>query len=219
MLLKIVKKDSGKNVKEQEDKEGMVEIIVACVSVAGTLFAAYVGACWAFKNSKKDKYFEERKKIYCELVEMLPVIEYFIAQSDYMEECLIGGNPENKIDSMKIKLKDAEERLALLEKQEYTSEQRCEIETEISNWNYRIEKHELYLQEMKSVRGKLEDFEKSGKINVLRLFASQEVLNSYTRFRVALDNEYKCNIGVTKEDVVYHIKNTISYMKEDLKNR
>lgn len=212
-----VKKDSRENVAEQEDKEDMVEIIVACVSVAGTLFAAYFGACWALKNAKKEKYFEERKEIYCKLVEILPVIEYFMAQSDYMEGCLIGGNPENKIASMKIKLEDAEKRLALLEKHEYTSEQRYEIETEISNWNYRIEKHELYLQEMKSVRGKLEDFEKSGKINVLRLFASQEVLNSYTRFRVALDNEYMCNIGVTKEDVVYHIKNTISYMREDLK--
>ncbi len=214
-----VKKDSRENVEEQEDKEGMVEIIVACVSVAGTLFAAYFGACWALKNVKKEKYFEERKKIYYELAEILPVIDYLMAQSDYMQDCLIGGKPENKIDIMEIKLKDAEKRLELLKKNEYTSKQRNEIEIEISNWNYRIEKHELYLQEMKSVRGKLEDFEKSGKINILRLFASQEVWNSYIGFRVALDNEYNCNIGVIKEDVVCHIRNTISYMRKDLKNR
>ena len=30
--------------------------------------------------------------------------------------------------------------------------------------------YKLYLQEMKSVREKIEDFEKSGKINILRLF-------------------------------------------------
>lgn len=212
------KDTSRENVKEQGDKESMVEIIVACVSVVGTLFAAYFGACWALKNAKREKYFEERKKIYYELAGILPVTDYFMAQSDYMKECLVGGNPENKINIMEIKLKDAEKRLELLGKREYTSEQRYEIETEISNWNYRIEKHELYLQEMKLLRGKLEDFEKSGKINILRLFASQEVWNSYIRFRVALDNEYNCNIGVTKEDVVYHINKAILYMREDLES-
>ena len=35
-------------------------------------------------------------------------------------------------------------------------------------------------------------------------------------FEVALHNEYYCNIGVKKDDIVYHINNLILGMRNDL---
>lgn len=213
--------ESRENIEEKEDKEIMIEIImdviVACVSVVGAWFATYLGARWALKNLKKEKYFEERKKIYFDLAEVLPVVNYYMAQSDYMYDCMITGKAEDKLSTMKNNLKAEENRLELLKKQGGTSEQIYEVETEINNYKYRIEKHELYLKEMKELRKKIEDFEKSGKKNLLRLFASPEVWTSYIEFRCAFDNEYNCNIGVTKEHVEMHINKIISCMREDLK--
>ena len=63
---------------------------------------------------------------------------------------------------------------------------------------------------------KLEEFDKSGKKNLLRLFASARVWNSYVELSVALHNEYYCNLGVVKEDIVHHVNNLIFYMRNDL---
>ena len=62
----------------------------------------------------------------------------------------------------------------------------------------------------------LEEFDKSGKKNLLRLFASARVWNSYVELSFALHNEYYCNLGVVKEDIVHHVNNLIFYMRNDL---
>ena len=54
------------------------------------------------------------------------------------------------------------------------------------------------------------------KKNLLRLFASARVWNSYVELSVALHNEYYCNLGVVKEDIVHHVNNLIFYMRNDL---
>lgn len=51
---------------------------------------------------------------------------------------------------------------------QYTSKEIHEVETEIDNWKYRIERHKEYLQEMGELHKKLEEFDKSGKKNLLR---------------------------------------------------
>ena len=65
-------------------------------------------------------------------------------------------------------------------------------------------------------KDKIDKFELAGNRNLLRIFASTNVWNSYVRFNVALGNEYLCNIGVKKEDITYHINDLIAYMRMDL---
>ena len=194
----------------------MENYIITLISAVASFIAAYFGAFWALKNVKKEKYFEERKRLYYELAGILPIIDAFITQSDYLRNGECGGNAEDKIVIMEMRLQDAEDRLKIMQESQYTSKQMYEVETEINNWKYRIERHKEYLQEMKELHKKLEEFDKSGKKNLLRLFASTEVWNSYVGFSVALHNEYYCNIGVVKEDIVYHINNLIFYMRSDL---
>ena len=45
----------------------MEDYIVALISAVASFIAAYLGACLALKNVKKEKYFEERKRLYYEL--------------------------------------------------------------------------------------------------------------------------------------------------------
>lgn len=194
----------------------MEDYIVALISAVASFIAAYLGACLALKNVKKEKYFEERKRLYYELAGILPITDEFIAQSDYLQDYDCGGNAKQKIEIMKMRLQDAEERLKIKKVGKYTSKEIYEIETEISNWKYIIKKHKEYLQEMEELHKKLEAFDKSGKKNLLRLFASAEVWSSYVHFEVALHNEYYCNIGVKKDDIVYHINNLILGMRNDL---
>ena len=77
----------------------MENYIIELISVAGTFIAAYLGSLWALKNVKKEKYFEERKQIYYELASILPIIDTCITQSDYLQDCQLGGTAENKIVS------------------------------------------------------------------------------------------------------------------------
>lgn len=69
---------------------------------------------------------------------------------------------------------------------------------------------------MKELKDKIDKFELNGNRNLLRIFASTNVWNSYVRFNVALHNEYMCNIGVKKDDITYHINDLIAYMRIDL---
>lgn len=87
----------------------MENYIIELISVAGTFIAAYLGSLWALKNVKKEKYFEERKQIYYELASILPIIDTCITQSDYLQDCQLGGTAENKIVIMEMKLHDAED--------------------------------------------------------------------------------------------------------------
>ena len=194
----------------------MENYIIELISVAGTFIAAYLGSLWALKNVKKEKYFEERKQIYYELASILPIIDTCITQSDYLQDCQLGGTAENKIVIMEMKLHDAEDRLKIMQESQHTYNEMHEVEIEISNWEYRIKRHKEYLQEMGELHKKLEEFDKSGKKNLLRLFASARVWSSYVELSVALHNEYYCNLGVVKEDIVHHVNNLIFYMRNDL---
>ena len=194
----------------------MENYIIELISVAGTFIAAYLGSLWALKNVKKEKYFEERKQIYYELASILPIIDTCITQSDYLQDCQLGGTAEHKIVIMEMKLHDAEDRLKIMQESQHTYNEMHEVEIEISNWEYRIKRHKEYLQEMGELHKKLEEFDKSGKKNLLRLFASARVWNSYVELSVALHNEYYCNLGVVKEDIVHHVNNLIFYMRNDL---
>ena len=49
----------------------------------------------------KEKYFEERKRLYYELAGILPITDEFIAQSDYLQDYDCGGNAKQKIEIMK----------------------------------------------------------------------------------------------------------------------
>ena len=91
-----------------------------------------------------------------------------------------------------------------------------DVDTEINNLKYKIKRHEEYLTQMRQLKDKIDKFELAGNRNLLRIFASTNVWNSYVRFNVALDNEYLCNIGVKKEDIIYHINDLIAYMRMDL---
>lgn len=191
----------------------MIEIFATIVA---SFFAAYLGAFYGFKNIKKEKFFEERKKIYSELVSVLPIIDRFWTQSDYLDGNEGSGNAESRIPYMQVQLKIAEEELEKRKKNKESFDRQYEVENEISNWKYKIKKHEEYLNEMKELHNKFDIFDNSGNRNLLRIFASVEVWNSYMGLFVALNNEYHCNNGVKTEDIVYHINNIINYIRRDL---
>ena len=162
----------------------MENYIIELISVAGTFIVAYLGFLWALKNVKKEKYFEERKQIYYELASILPIIDTCITQSDYLQDCQLGGTAENKIVIMEMKLHDAEDRLKIMQESQHTYNEMHEVEIEISNWEYRIKRHKEYLQEMGELHKKLEEFDKSEWVKVLRDNLRVELngfLNMYKR--------------------------------------
>ena len=198
----------------------MTELIIAIISAITSFGGAFLAASLGMKNKKQEEYFAEKKRVYYELATILPDVERFIAQSDYMDGSEGACGAEGKISVMKVQLEDAVKRKQKLAKQSgVTSETKYDIETEINNLKYKIGKHEEYLAQMKQLRDKIDEFELNGNKNLLRIFASINVWNSYVRFCVALDNEYICDIGVKKEDIIYHINALIAYMRMDLSGK
>ncbi len=195
----------------------MTEYIIAIITAITSFIGAYVASSLAMKNIKQEQYFAEKKRIYYELATILPDVEKFLAQSDYMDGTEGNCGAENKISIMKIQLEDAESRKQkLLGQTDVTKESMYDVDTEINNLKYKIKRHEEYLTQMRQLKDKIDKFELAGNRNLLRIFASTNVWNSYVRFNVALDNEYLCNIGVKKEDITYHINDLIAYMRMDL---
>lgn len=194
----------------------MTEYIIAVITAITSFFGAAIASWLSIKKFKREKYFEEKKRLYYELATILPIANEFVAQSDYLDGTEGCGEAECKIDVMALQLKIAKERLDELKKKNVSSDEMYEVEVEINNLKYKMKKHEQYLKQMNSLHTKIEEFEKAGNRNLLRIFASQKVWNSYVRFNVALHNEYYSDIGVTKEDIIYHINRLIAYMRKDL---
>ncbi len=193
-----------------------MQYVTIVISTFTTFVAAYIAAMLAYKNSKKIKYYEEKKKIYYELVSILPIVGEMVCQSDYLDGSEGHGNASIKARIMEIQLEDAKERLEECEKknQNYVDIQKIRIE--ISNLEYKIEKHQKYLSDFSELQNKILNFEKNGNKNFLRIFACVAVWNCYIRFNVALNNEYNTDIGVTTKDIEYHIDNLINEIRKDL---
>mgnify|MGYP002167641819 CR=1 FL=1 len=75
---------------------------------------------------------------------------------------------------MEMKLHDAEDRLKIMQESQHTYNEMHEVEIEISNWEYRIKRHKEYLQEMGELHKKLEEFDKSEWVKVLRVVAKSD---------------------------------------------
>lgn len=186
------------------------------ISTFATFVAAYIAATLAYKNSKKIKYYDEKRKIYYDLASILPIVDEIECQSDYLDGSEGCGNAEVKTKIMEIQLEDAEEHLAECKKRSGNLKKDEKIEIEISNLKYKIEKHKKYLKEFSELKHKIEYFKKDGKENLMRIFASIAVWNSYISLIVALSNEHNIDIGVTTEDIKYCINNLINNIRKDL---
>lgn len=190
----------------------MTGYIIAIITSMTSFIGAFIASALAIKNTKKEHYFVEKKKLYYELVMILPDIEEFIAQSDYMTGDEGNCSAEEKVNIMKIRLEDAEDR----KKNIFTREQIQEVEQEIRMLKYKIDRNNEYIKQNEQLRCKIDEFEKNGNKNLLRIFASAKVWRSYVRFKVALHNEYYCCNGVKKEDIIVNIMDLLKYMSKDL---
>lgn len=190
----------------------MTGYIIAIITSMTSFIGAFIASALAIKNTKKEYYFVEKKKLYYELAMILPDIEEFIAQSDYMTGDEGNCSAEEKVNIMKIRLEDAEDR----KKNIFTREQIQEVEQEIRMLKYKIDRNNEYIKQNEQLRCKIDEFEKNGNKNLLRIFASAKVWRSYVRFKVALHNEYYCCNGVKKEDIIVNIMDLLKYMSKDL---
>lgn len=190
----------------------MTGYIIAIITSMTSFIGAFIASALAIKNKKKEHYFVEKKKLYYELAMILPDIEEFIAQSDYMTGDEGNCSAEEKVNIMKIRLEDAEDR----KKNVFTREQKQEVEQEIRMLKYKIDRNNEYIKQNEQLRCKIDEFEKNGNKNLLRIFASAKVWRSYVRFKVALHNEYYCCNGVKKEDIIVNIMDLLKYMSKDL---
>ncbi len=190
----------------------MTGYIIAIITSMTSFIGAFIASALAIKNTKKEHYFVEKKKLYYELAMILPDIEEFIAQSDYMTGDEGNCSAEEKVNIMKIRLEDAEDR----KKNVFTREQKQEVEQEIRMLKYKIDRNNEYIKQNEQLRCKIDEFEKNGNKNLLRIFASAKVWRSYVRFKVALHNEYYCCNGVKKEDIIVNIMDLLKYMSKDL---
>jgi hypothetical protein len=190
----------------------MTGYIIAIITSMTSFIGAFIASALAIKNTKKEHYFVEKKKLYYELAMILPDIEEFIAQSDYMTGDEGNCSAEEKVNIMKIRLEDAEDR----KKNIFTREQILEVEQEIRMLKYKIDRNNEYIKQNEQLRCKIDEFEKNGNKNLLRIFASAKVWRSYVRFKVALHNEYYCCNGVKKEDIIVNIMDLLKYMSKDL---
>lgn len=138
----------------------MAEYIITIITAITSFIGAYVASSLAMKNIKQEQYFAEKKRIYYDLATILPDVEKFLAQSDYMDGTEGKCGAENKISIMKIQLEDAESRKQKLTGQSGVAK-KCmyDIDTEISNLKYKIEKHEEYLIQMRELKDKIDKFE------------------------------------------------------------
>lgn len=57
-------------------------------------------------EESKEQFFTEKKNIYYELTTILPDVDKFLAQSDYMDGTEGSGRAEDKISIMEIQLED-----------------------------------------------------------------------------------------------------------------
>lgn len=190
----------------------MTGYIIAIITSMTSFIGAFIASALAIKNTKKEHYFVEKKKLYYELAMILPDIEEFIAQSDYMTGDEGNCSAEEKVNIMKIRLEDAEDR----KKNIFTREQILEVEQEIRMLKYKIDRNNEYIKQNEQLRCKIDEFEKNGNKNLLRIFASAKVWRSHVRFKVALHNEYYCCNGVKKEDIIVNIMDLLKYMSKDL---
>lgn len=190
----------------------MTGYIIAIITSMTSFIGAFIASALAIKNTKKEHYFVEKKKLYYELAMILPDIEEFIAQSDYMTGDEGNCSAEEKVNIMKIRLEDAEDR----KKNVFTREQKQDVEQEIRMLKYKIDRNNEYIKQNEQLRCKIDEFEKNGNKNLLRIFASAKVWRSYVRFKVALHNEYYCCNGVKKEDIIVNIMDLLKYMSKDL---
>lgn len=190
----------------------MTGYIIAIITSMTSFIGAFIASALAIKNTKKEHYFVEKKKLYYELAMILPDIEEFIAQSDYMTGDEGNCSADEKVNIMKIRLEDAEDR----KKNVFTREQKQEVEQEIRMLKYKIDRNNEYIKQNEQLRCKIDEFEKNGNKNLLRIFASAKVWRSYVRFKVALHNEYYCCNGVKKEDIIVNIMDLLKYMSKDL---
>lgn len=196
----------------------MENYIITFIAAGASFVAAYLGGFFGLKNSKREKFFEERKNIYYKLVSILPVVGNFKTQSDFDYGSRGNCNAEDQISNMNVKLECAEEELERIKKNNEKNSRASEAETEVRNLKFLINKQKEYLKNINQLNEKLKKFESEGNKNLLRLFASPEVLKGYNNFKVALNNEYNCSGISTTEDIVYHINNIIFFMRRDLKS-
>ena len=194
-----------------------MQYITIIISTFTTFVAAYIAAMLAYKNNKRIKYYDEKKKIYYDLVSILPIVDDMVCQSDYLDGNEGCGDASIKIKIMEIQLEDAEKRLVECDEKQYNYVDREKIKIEISNLEYKMEKHKKYLLEFSELQNKILNFEKNGNKNLMRIFSSVAVWNSYISFNVALSNEHNTDIGVTAEVIKYQINNLINEIRKDLR--
>ena len=53
-----------------------------------SFFGAYIASTLALRNQKQKKYFAEKRRIYFNLAIILPDVESFLAQSEYLDKYL-----------------------------------------------------------------------------------------------------------------------------------
>lgn len=211
--------DVEKHIYPRKERK-MTEYIIAFFTAFTSIAGAYLASTLAMRNTKQEQFFTEKKNIYYELTTILPDVDKFLAQSDYMDGTEGSGRAEDKISIMEIQLEDIVNRKQeLIGQAGVTKECMYNLDTKINNLKYKINIHKEYLVQMKELKDKIVKFELNGNRNLLRIFASTNVWNSYVRLNVALDNEYLCNIGVKKADITYHINDLITYMRMDLSGR
>lgn len=169
----------------------MTEYIIAFFTAFTSIAGAYLASTLAMRNTKQEQFFTEKKNIYYELTTILPDVDKFLAQSDYMDGTEGSGRAEDKISIMEIQLEDIVNRKQeLIGQAGVTKECMYNLDTKINNLKYKINIHKEYLVQMKELKDKIVKFELNGNRNLLRIFASTNVWNSYVRLNVALDNEY-----------------------------
>lgn len=120
----------------------MIEYIKIFAPSILSVITVYITSRMAMGNIKQGQYYEEKRKLYYELATILPDIESFKAQSDYMDGTEGNCNAYMKITIMEQQLKDAKKRKHKFEhKIDRFGETMSNLENQISDLNYKIENH------------------------------------------------------------------------------
>lgn len=195
------------------------ELLKILVSIISSFFAAFFASSLALKNTKKEKYYEERKNLYCNLINILPTIDDFETQSDFLYMTNESGiNAENTLILLKSTL-NAERKSLEGNKEIYKNNKKYEIECRIHNLECKISRQKEYIAKRKELLSKIKKFEDEGNYTLLRIFASENVFKNYLAFNVNLHNEFYCNNGTTKEHILNNLINLITFIRKDLSGK
>lgn len=178
------------------------------------LFQVFGDMVIPISNYRKQRAFDEKKKIYHMLLEVLHGDEKFIAQSEYLEGYGGNGDAEYKIKILDIQLHDAIYRCELAN----DDIRKQDLSHEINKIQGIQQQHYSYIGLREQLFNELKSFDENCS-HLLDIYGSKYVRFLYYDLKACLKNEYKFNRGISTEQILCVVRGIRNSIRRELNAR